>query len=195
MVKDQQMMQPQQDPVLPASASRSPTSLDDLNFFFFFAISSSVLTAYCRMARCTMVGGAGASGKFNDDRTSSSCKILPRCRIRRYEGAGGRSSCHSDGHAFHTSSLTRPILISVSNDMVLRRPETSRKVRGVCGVEGTAVAALAALSVTVIGVDWGFRCSGRATGGWESLMRARRVLLAGLKRSCVSGEGLGFYSK
>ena len=42
------------------------------------------------------------------------------------------------GHAFHTSSLTRAIVVSGSNDMVLRRPETRRKVREVCGVCGTA---------------------------------------------------------
>jgi len=35
------------------------------------------------------------------------------------------------------SSLTRPIVVSGSNDMVLRFPETSRKVRNACGVCGT----------------------------------------------------------
>lgn len=42
------------------------------------------------------------------------------------------------GHAFHTSSFTLPTVISWSNDIVLRLPETSKKVSDTCGMSGTS---------------------------------------------------------
>lgn len=41
------------------------------------------------------------------------------------------------GQEFHTNSLTLPIAVSGSNDIVRRFPEINRKVKYVCGIWGT----------------------------------------------------------
>jgi hypothetical protein len=41
------------------------------------------------------------------------------------------------GQVFHTSSFTRPTVVSGSNAIDLRRPETSRNCTSVCGTCGT----------------------------------------------------------
>lgn len=135
----QQMMHDEQQPALSSSPTSPPVPLDALPRLFFLGTSSDG-GAYARIERWTMVDEGAADGNCvgNDSlsRGSSSCRILPRYSILRYDGAGGRSSCQSFGQAFHTSSFTRPIVVSGSNDIVLRRPETSRNVRDTCGVCG-----------------------------------------------------------
>jgi hypothetical protein len=44
------------------------------------------------------------------------------------------------GQVFHTSSLTRPTVVSGSNAIDLRRPDTSRNCTSVCGTCGTSTA-------------------------------------------------------
>jgi hypothetical protein len=73
-------------------------------------------------------------GSLRFDKVSSSWSILPKYRTRRYEGAGGRSSCQSAGHEFHASSFTRAILVPGSKANMRRFPEMSKKVTYVCAV-------------------------------------------------------------
>lgn len=76
------------------------------------------------------------------------------------EGGGGDDS--PLGQAFHTSSFTRPTVVSGSKDIVRRRPDTSRNVSGVCGVCGIAVGA--AVTVTAVSV-FAFAIGDSATSG------------------------------
>jgi len=141
---DQQITHPQQPPA-PRSSLPSPRAdgavLSPLRpLFRFFLRSPSPVAANGRMERCTIVGvGAvveeGVCGRnLSFVNVSSSCNIFPKYKIRKYDGAKGRSSSHSVSHAFHTSSFTLPTVVSGSNDMVRLRPEMIRKVRKVCGV-------------------------------------------------------------
>ena len=50
------------------------------------------------------------------------------------------------GQVFHTSSFTRPTVVSGSNAIDLRRPETSRNCISVCGTCGTTTATAAPIS-------------------------------------------------
>ncbi|EPQ53419.1 hypothetical protein GLOTRDRAFT_100599 [Gloeophyllum trabeum ATCC 11539] len=120
---------------------------------FFLSVSSSLGWAYGRMERCTIVEGTCSpeeegvdAGKLSSTyEVSSSWSIFPRWSIRRNDGAGGRSSFHSESklasatsHAFHTSSFTRPTVVSGSNDICLLFPDTSKNVIEHLGVCGTA---------------------------------------------------------
>jgi hypothetical protein len=66
--------------------------------------------------------------------------------MRRYDGAGGRSSCHSLGQAFQTSSFTLPTVVSGSKLIVRLLPDTSKNVNEVCGICGTASGPISAAS-------------------------------------------------
>jgi hypothetical protein len=54
---------------------------------------------------------------------------------------GGRVADVPPGQVFHTSSFTRPTVVSGSNAIDLRRPETSKNCTSVWGTCGTTTAA------------------------------------------------------
>jgi len=131
----QQITHPPQHPASscpppPSSVWLSPPELAilDLFLFFFSASAESEGIGICRTERWTIVGGAGLGRNLSMLKVSSSCSIFPRYKILRYAGAGGCSICHSEGQAFQTNSLTRPIVVFGSNDIVFLRPETRRNV-------------------------------------------------------------------
>jgi len=68
------------------------------------------------------------------------------CDVQEWEREGKRGKVADVpfGQEFHTSSLTRPTVVSGTNAIDLRRPETSKNCTSVCGTCGTMTAAASA---------------------------------------------------
>lgn len=74
-------------------------------------------------------------------------RVGSACRVRHGLFGGHRAQAPRGevdvpfGQVFHKSSFTRPTVVSGSNAIDLRRPETSKNCTSVCGTCGTAAGA------------------------------------------------------